>query len=126
MSQWRLLYFVKIKLKLPFGPFRADTLKVTVVFDLHFGYGATFMMGSDIMKTLKLYNIVNHNCHANNPGRPKKLTERDERNIIRAVHHLRSDLELRLVFSPQLLCGLYAEYLIDMDIGIYNHAGKAC
>ena len=25
----------------------------------------------------------------NNPGRPKKLTERDERNIIRAVHHLR-------------------------------------
>ena len=61
MSQWRLLYFVKIKLKLPFDPFRADTLKVTVVFDLHFDYGATFMMGSDIMKTLKLYNIVNHN-----------------------------------------------------------------
>ena len=72
---------------------------------------------------------IDHNVfdrHANNPGRPKKLTERDERNIIRAVHHLRSDLELRLVFSPQLLCGLYAEYLIDMDIGIYNHAGKAC
>ena len=61
MSKQRLLYSLKIKLKLPFGPFRGDTLKVTVVFDLHFGFGATFMMGPDIIKTLKLYNIVNHN-----------------------------------------------------------------
>ena len=61
MSKQRLLYSVKIKLKLPFGPFRGDTLKVTVVFDLHFGFDATFMMGPDITKTLKLYNIVNHN-----------------------------------------------------------------
>ena len=36
------------------------------------------------------------------------------------------DLELRLVFLPQLLCGLHAEYLIDMAIGIYNHAEKTC
>ena len=34
------------------------------------------------------------------------------------------DLELRLVFLPQLLCGLHAEYLIDMTIGIYNHAER--
>ena len=56
-----LLYSMKIKLKLSFGPFRPGTLKVTVVFDLHFGFGVTFMMGPDIIKTLKLYNIVNHN-----------------------------------------------------------------
>ena len=37
-----------------------------------------------------------------------------------------NDLKLRLVFPPELLCRLYAEYIIDMAIGIYNHAEKAC
>ena len=38
---------------------------------------------------------IDHNVfdrRVNNPGRPKKLTERDERNIIRAVHHLRTSI----------------------------------
>ena len=75
------------------------------------------------------HNVFEHRI--NNPGRPKKLTESDEKNIIRAGHHLRISIgsftaELRLVFLPQLLCGLHAEYLIDMTIGIYNHAEKTC
>ena len=77
---------------------------------------------------------INHSafdCHVNNPDRPKKLTEYDERNIIRAREFPlgpspQKDLELRLVFPLQLLCGLYAEYLIDMAVGIYDHAEKAC
>ena len=39
---------------------------------------------------------------------------------------LQRDLELRLVFSPQLPWGLNAEYLIHMAISIYNHAETAC
>ena len=39
---------------------------------------------------------------------------------------LQRDLELRLVFSPQLPWGLNAEDLIHMAISIYNHAETAC
>ena len=68
---------------------------------------------------------VNQNVFDNrikNLGRSKKPTKRDERDNIRAVHHLRistglprKDSQLRLVSPLQFQYGPYAEYfLIDM------------
>ena len=52
----------------------------------------SFLQYSKVTTCRHMKRFVDHNVfdrRFDNPGRPKKLTERNERNIIRAVHHLR-------------------------------------
>ena len=69
---------------------------------------------------------IDHNVfdrHVNNPGRPKKLTELDERNIIRAVHRLRISIGSFTAKRPRTEAGILATTSMGTKRRVLNPHG---
>ena len=69
---------------------------------------------------------IDHNVfdrHVNNPGRPKKLTELDERNIIRAVHRLRISIGSFIAKRPRTEAGILATTSMGTKRRVLNSHG---